>query len=148
MRLGRSRHQAESARHETGPESEISVLGPELLVAGELQSTGEVHVYGSIRGNLSATKVIIRPGGAVDGDIVAKEASIGGRLTGCVFAPVVAVEETGAVTGRIFHNQITVAKGAFVDGRMPWRPINHFNKSASIVEEPTSEHVHEKRSGG
>jgi cytoskeletal protein CcmA (bactofilin family) len=147
MRLGRSRHHPESAHTEAGPEADISVLGPELCVAGELQSTGEVQVYGSIHGNLHAPKVIIRPGGQVEGDIVADEASIGGRLNGRIMAPVVAVEETGAVTGRIFHHQVTVAKGAFVDGRMPWRPLNHFNKSASIVEEPASEHVHEKRSG-
>jgi cytoskeletal protein CcmA (bactofilin family) len=147
MRLGRLRHHPQSAQNEAVPAADVSVVGPELRIVGELQSDGEVHVFGSISGNLEATKVAIMPGGRIEGDVIARDVKVGGRLDGRIVSPVVAIEETGAVVGRVFHNEITVAKGGFVDGRMPWRPINHFDKSASIVEESTSEHVHEKRSG-
>jgi cytoskeletal protein CcmA (bactofilin family) len=147
MRLGRVRHNPASAPRESEPGRDVSVLGPELMVVGQLESAGEIQVHGSIAGDIHASKVTLCQGSKVEGNLVAREALIGGRLNGRIFAPIVVVEETGAVVGRIFHNEITVAKGGFVDGRMPWRPINHFDKSATSVEELTSEHVHEKRSG-
>ncbi len=147
MRLGRTRHNPASAQEGMGPGGDTSVLGPDLVVDGHLESSGEVHVHGSIAGDIHAPKVTVCPDGKIEGNVVAKEACIGGRLDGRVIAPFVVVEETGAVVGRIFHHQITVAKGAFVDGRMPWRPLNHFDESASLLEELTSEHVHKERSG-
>ena len=144
MRLGRVRHNPASAAGDMGPDGDISVLGPDLMIDGQLESTGEVRVFGCLAGDIHAPKVTVCPGGKIEGNVVAEEASIGGRLNGRIIAPVVVVEETGAVVGRIFHNEVTVAKGAFVDGRMPWRPINHFDKSATLVEELTSEHVHKK----
>ena len=38
------------------------------------------------------------------------------------------------VTGRIFHNTVTVAKGARIDGRMPWRPLNYFETLEHLRE--------------
>lgn len=147
MRLGRSRHHLASADQGIRPGGNISVLGPDLVVDGQLESTGEILVHGSIAGNVHAPKVTICQDGKIEGDLVAREACIKGRLDGRIIAPIVVIEETGAVVGRIFHNEVTVAKGGFVDGRMPWRPINHFDESASFVEELTSEHVHKERSG-
>ena len=147
MRLGRVRHNPVGAPREVSPGKDVSILGSDLVIDGQLESTGEIQVHGSIAGDIHASKVTVCPGGKVEGSLVAREALIGGRFNGRIIAPVVVVEETGAVVGRIFHNELTVAKGAFVDGRMPWRPISHFDKSATSVEELTSEHVHKKRSG-
>jgi len=91
-------------------------------------------VSGQIFGRIAALKVTITPDGFVEGDIVAREVVIGGRLEGRVYAPTVLVEVTAQVTGRLFHHTIEVIRGARVDGRTPWRPVNFFENLDHLPE--------------
>jgi cytoskeletal protein CcmA (bactofilin family) len=111
-----------------------SYLDANLRVRGVLEVEGELTVQGFIAGRIAALKLVIAPGGRVEGDIVAREVVVGGQLTGRIFAPTVSVEETAHIEGRIFHNTITVARGAHFDGRMPWRPINFFETLDQLPE--------------
>ncbi len=70
----------------------------------------------------------------IEGDIIAGEVVIAGRLNGRVFAPNVSIEDGAEVEGRIFHTNVTVARGARVIGRMPWRPINYFENLDKLPE--------------
>ena len=115
-------------------EERPSVLGPGVQVEGVLEIDGEIVVGGLIRGRIAALKVTIAAGGYVEGDIIAREVVIGGRLNGRVFAPNVAVEASADVEGRVFHTQISVAQGARVNGRMPWRPISYFETLDQLPE--------------
>jgi cytoskeletal protein CcmA (bactofilin family) len=59
---------------------------------------------------------------------------IEGRLEGRIFALNVVLDSAAEVTGRIFHNTITVAKGARIDARMPWRPPSYFEALEQLPE--------------
>jgi len=120
-----------------GVETPPSVLGPGVGVSGALEIQGELVVSGLVKGHIAALKVVIAPGGTVDGDIVAREVVIAGRLNGRVFAPTVSVEASAEIEGRIFHTQVTVAQGAKVTGRMPWRPTSYFDTLDQLPEART-----------
>lgn len=107
-------------------EPSVSRLGRGVKIRGILEIEGELVVSGSVYGRIAALKVVIAPDGFVEGDIVAQEVIIGGRLDGRVYASSVTVEVTANVTGRLFHHTIEVARGARIDGRTPWRPVNFF----------------------
>ena len=107
-----------------GVELSTSHLGRGVRVRGVLEIEGELTISGIVAGRIAALKLIIAPDGRVEGDIVAREVVIAGRLKGRVFAPTVTVEETADVEARIFHHSVTVARGARFEGRMPWRPLN------------------------
>ena len=122
-------------RPEPAPaEERPSVLGPGVQIEGVLEIDGEIVVGGLVRGRIAALKVTIAAGGYVEGDIIARDVVIGGRLNGRVFAPNVAVEASADVEGRVFHTQISVAQGARVNGRMPWRPISYFETLDQLPE--------------
>lgn len=104
----------------------VSELGLALKISGVLDTDGEVRVHGSIVGRINADRLVIGPDGYVEGDVVAREVRIEGRMTGRIFAFDVVLESSADVTGRIFHHTVTVARGARIDGRMPWRPLNYF----------------------
>ncbi len=104
----------------------LSKLGKALTVKGVLDSDGEIHIHGSVLGRINADRLIVGSGGYVEGDVVARDVRIGGRLNGRVFAFNVTLDSSADVTGRIFHHTVTVARGARIDGRMPWRPLNYF----------------------
>jgi cytoskeletal protein CcmA (bactofilin family) len=116
------------------PDAPPSVLGPRTGVAGILEVDGELVISGQVRGQIAALKLTIAPGGFVEGDIVACEVVINGRMNGRVFAPTVAIEASAEVDARIFHTNMTVARGAHVSGRMPWRPISYFETLEKLPE--------------
>lgn len=111
-----------------------SILGPGVGVQGELEIEGDLVISGLVRGRIAAIKLTIAAGGYVEGDIVAREVVIAGHLNGRVFAPTVSVEATAVIEGRLFHTHITVAQGARMTGRMPWRPINYFETLDQLPE--------------
>ncbi len=103
-----------------------SHLGKALTVKGILDTDGEVRVDGAVLGRINADVLVIGSGGYVEGDVVARDVRIGGRLQGRIFAFNVILDSTAHVEGRVFHHTVTIEKGARFDGRMPWRPLNYF----------------------
>jgi cytoskeletal protein CcmA (bactofilin family) len=111
-----------------------SFLGPGVGVQGVLEIDGELVIAGQVRGRIAALKLVIASGGCVEGDVIAQEVVINGRLNGRVFSPTVAIEASAEVEGRIFHTTISVERGARVSGRMPWRPISYFENLDKLPE--------------
>jgi cytoskeletal protein CcmA (bactofilin family) len=117
-----------------GGGSDASHLARALTVKGDLDSDGEVHIYGNVCGQVCADRLVLGPSGYLEGDVIAREVHIEGRLAGRVFALNVTLDSAADVTGRIFHNTITVAKGARIDARMPWRPPSYFETLEQLPE--------------
>ena len=112
----------------------VSQLGIAAVVTGTLDTDGELTVHGSVLGRINAERLVLGTRGYVEGDVVAKDVHIGGRLNGRVFALNVTLDDTADVSGRIFHNTVTVANGARFEGRMPWRPTSYFEALDQLPE--------------
>jgi len=111
-----------------------SRLGRGLTVTGRLDTEGDLHIHGRVLGTVRADRIVIAPGSDVEGDIVARDAQISGRVLGRVFALNVTLDSSAEVTGRIFHHTVEVARGARIDARMPWRPLNFFETLEQLPE--------------
>ena len=111
-----------------------SHLSKALTIKGDLDSDGELHIHGNVLGRVCADRLIVGSSGYLEGDVVARDVRIEGRLAGRIFALNVTLESAAEVTGRIFHNTITVAKGARIDARMPWRPPSYFETLEQLPE--------------
>jgi cytoskeletal protein CcmA (bactofilin family) len=123
----------------TAPTREIaeqmpSRLGKALIVRGLVETDGELHIHGNVEGRINADRLVLVGGSTFEGDIVARDVCIQGRMIGRIFARNVAVESSADIRGRIFHNTVSVAFGARVDGRMPWRPLNYFETLDQLPE--------------
>ncbi len=57
-----------------------SVIGPDLLVTGNLESAGEVQIEGEVQGDVHAGRIVIRAQANVTGDLVADEVVVGGNV--------------------------------------------------------------------
>ena len=111
-----------------------SQVGRALKVTGTLDTEGELTVHGIVRGRINAERVVLGTECSFEGDVVARDVHIEGRVNGRIFALNVTVESSANVTGRIFHNQVSVARGARIDGRMPWRPPQYFETLTQLPE--------------
>jgi len=130
--LPRAKSGKPSARDRAGPVP--SCLGTALTVTGRLDSDGEVHIHGTVSGRISADSIVLGATCIVEGDMVARQIRVGGRFSGRIFALDVTLDASAHVEGKIFHHNVTVARGAQIIGRMPWRPLNYFDSLEQLPE--------------
>ncbi|MBU6297534.1 MAG: polymer-forming cytoskeletal protein [Alphaproteobacteria bacterium] len=121
-------------RRDDAEELPVSHLGRALTVRGVLDTEGEIRVHGKVLGRINADCLVLDTGGLVEGDIVARDVRVSGRLNGRIFALHVTLDSSADITGRVFHHTLTMAKGARVEGRMPWRPLNYFETLEQLPE--------------
>jgi len=62
----------------------VSVIGPELVVTGNLETTGDLQIDGDVQGDVYAARLVIGEQARVVGDLVANEIVIGGAVQGSI----------------------------------------------------------------
>jgi cytoskeletal protein CcmA (bactofilin family) len=124
-----------SVRQSESPKEAISCLGTGLTVVGSLDADASIHVHGTVIGPIRAETFVLGKSGYVEGDIVARVVQIAGSVLGRVFAVNVTVDKTADVKGRIFHHTISIADGARIVGRTPWRPPSYFETLDQLPED-------------
>lgn len=100
-----------------GGPSTASVIGPDLVIHGNLSSKGEVQIDGEVQGDVNCTHVIVGENARVTGGIVAEECVIRGHLLGTVRGRRVLLQSTSHVEGDIYHQTMAIEQGAFFEGK-------------------------------
>ena len=94
-----------------------SVIGPDLLVTGNLESAGEVQIEGEVQGDVHAGRIVIRAQANVTGDLVADEVVVGGNVNGSIRGNSVTFQSAGRVEGDVFHKTLAIEQGAYFEGK-------------------------------
>src|SRR3989475_11630427 len=102
------------------PEAEpgLSIIGTGMRVVGDITADGVVKIEGTVVGTVRAGRqVLVGKGGEVEGDVISREAIIGGEVRGSIRA-----EERGeiqascVVHGDIAAKRILVQEGGEING--------------------------------
>ena len=93
-----------------------SLLSADLNISGDLTSTGELQIDGTVTGEVRADTLILGTTASVIGDIAANTVRIYGKLVGQVNAKSVSLGKTADVTGDILHEYIAIENGAALEG--------------------------------
>lgn len=112
-----------------------SILGRDIAITGDIKTEGDVQIDGRLDGNIIAGTVTIGEQGAVNGKITAQSVHIRGKVTGKVESNVVELSDTANVQADLIQDQLTIANGAFFDGKCARKsasptPIKATKKSA------------------
>jgi cytoskeletal protein CcmA (bactofilin family) len=94
-----------------------SIISAEMTIHGNLQSTGDLQIEGSVQGEIAVAKLVIAEGGAVTGNIVARDVRICGAVTGTVRAATIALTATARVVGDLFHEIFSIEAGGQFEGK-------------------------------
>jgi len=89
--------------------TEISSISPGMTVVGKISSEGTLNVLGRVEGELHASIVHISDGAQVEGDIAARELTIGGHFKGTIHANRVTLTE-------IHHRSLAIEENAWFAG--------------------------------
>lgn len=103
----------------TESSSEINLIASGTVFEGKLKTPGSIRVDGKIVGDVSAVQNIsIGGSGEIDGNITAKNVTIGGKIKGLVIAQEKLLLESKAVVhGDIRTAKLVIDEGAMFDGK-------------------------------
>jgi cytoskeletal protein CcmA (bactofilin family) len=98
------------------PKPPASVLSSDLTIKGNLRTTGDIQIEGTVEGDIRAHLLTIGEGATVKGECVADDVVINGRIVGRVRGLKVRLTSTARVEGDIIHKTIAIESGAHFEG--------------------------------
>jgi cytoskeletal protein CcmA (bactofilin family) len=112
---------------------ELNLIGTGTFITGDVNSSGDLRIDGSIRGNItSKARLVLGPNGKIEGDIHAQNAEIQGAVKGKLFiGEVLFLKATAVISGDIRTSKLVVEGGAEFNGSCN-------TKSAGRTEDATS----------
>lgn len=109
-----------SAPRRTGPSSErasLSIVGPDLVIVGDLVSNGQVQVDGEVQGDIHGSQIAIGEGARITGGVVSEEVVVRGTVLGSIRSRKVMLQAESKVEGDIYHKSLAIEQGAHFEGR-------------------------------
>jgi cytoskeletal protein CcmA (bactofilin family) len=105
-----------------------SSLSSDLLIKGNLKTSGDILIEGQVEGDIQAHLLTIGEGATVKGECMADDVVINGRIVGRVRGLKVRLTSTARVEGDIIHKTIAIESGAHFEGSVQ-RQDDPLNKS-------------------
>lgn len=110
---------ASSWRAPATASSDMSVIGPSLVIKGELEAGEDLLIEGRVEGSVrhSAERLLIGQRGSLKADIRARNVVIEGEVEGDVYgSESVSIRETAKVRGNVFTPKVSISEGAHFKG--------------------------------
>jgi cytoskeletal protein CcmA (bactofilin family) len=99
-------------------EAGLSIIGTGMRVVGDVTADGVVKIEGTVIGTVRAGRqVLVGKGGEVEGDVITREAIIGGEVRGSIVAEErVEIQTSSVVHGDMFTKRLFVQEGGEING--------------------------------
>jgi cytoskeletal protein CcmA (bactofilin family) len=98
-------------------DSTFSVLGPDIVIKGDLTATKDLHLDGRIDGDIKCATLVQGESSEVAGTVIADSARVAGTIKGSITADVLVVLKSARIDGDISYGTLTVEEGAQVNGK-------------------------------
>lgn len=109
------------------PKPSPSLLSNDLTIKGNVSSSGDIQIEGTIEGDVRAHLLTVGESATIRGEVVADDVVVNGRVIGRVRGLKVRLTSTAKVEGDIVHKTIAIESGA------------HFEGSVQRQEDPLNE---------
>ncbi len=93
-----------------------SLISQGLRITGNLETDGEVQIDGVLEGDIKTGTLTIGETAVVTGEIIADQATVRGKITGRIRVRSVLLTKTARVIGDIWHQDLAMEAGAFLEG--------------------------------
>ena len=103
-----------------------SILSADLVIKGNLKTTGDIQIEGTVEGDIRAHLLTVGEGATVKGEVMADDVVVNGKVVGRVRGIKVRLTSTAKVEGDIIHKTIAIESGAHFEGSVQRRedPLN------------------------
>ncbi len=112
-----------------------SILSSDLHITGNLKTSGDIQVEGTVEGDIRAHLLTIGESATIKGEVTADDVVINGRIIGRVRGLKVRLTATARVEGDIIHKTIAIESGAHFEGSVQRQddPLNPGKAAAKPV---------------
>src|SRR5438105_5943831 len=99
-------------------EGGLALSGTGMGVVGDITADGGVKIEGTVVGTVRAGRqVLVGKGGEVEGDVISREAIIGGEVRGSIRADErIEIQSTSVVHGDVAAKRLLVQEGGEING--------------------------------
>lgn len=98
--------------------SSFSMLGADTSVTGNIQANTDLHVDGSVDGDITCKSLVQGESSEIAGAVRAESVRIAGLVRGSVTAREVVILKTARIEGDVSYDALTIEQGARLDGRL------------------------------
>ena len=97
--------------------STFSVIGADVTIKGNVSATADLHIDGTIEGDIKCASLVQGEKSSISGAVVAEIARLAGTVTGSITARELVILKTARIEGDVHYDALTIEQGAEVDGR-------------------------------
>ena len=97
--------------------STFSVIGSDVTIRGDIEASVDLHVDGTVIGNIACASLVQGEGSRVEGEIKAESARLSGEVKGTIEVRNLVVLKSARIEGDVSYDTLTIEQGASVDGR-------------------------------
>jgi cytoskeletal protein CcmA (bactofilin family) len=128
------------AKYNETDNSTINLISNGTDITGDVKSTGDIRIDGSLTGNLNTKgKVVVGPTGKVNGEINCKNCEISGTIEGRVIvSQLLNLKVSSKILGDIITSKLSIEPGAIFSGTCKMSE-NGINGGYSAVTEKEPE---------
>ncbi|MDF7774565.1 polymer-forming cytoskeletal protein [Sphingomonas sp. AOB5] len=110
--------QSSSGGNSSAKRGMFSVIGPDVIVAGNITATADLHIDGRVEGDVNCGSLAQGAESQIFGSVTAEAARIAGAIEGTVRVKQLTVERSAKITGDVEYENITIENGGNIDGRL------------------------------
>jgi cytoskeletal protein CcmA (bactofilin family) len=103
-------------RQRQNPQAPASILSSDLHITGNIKTTGDIQIEGTVEGDIRAHLLTIGETATIKGELTADDVIVNGRIVGRVRGIKVRLTASARVEGDIIHKTIAIESGAHFEG--------------------------------
>ncbi|QIQ87511.1 polymer-forming cytoskeletal protein [Erythrobacter sp.] len=120
--------------------STFSVIGSDVSIKGDISASADLHVDGTIEGDIKCASLVQGETSEVHGAVIAETARLAGRVVGSITARELVILKSARIEGDVHYDALTIEQGAAVDGRFS---PNSQRQAAHAVSGPAADEAEE-----
>jgi cytoskeletal protein CcmA (bactofilin family) len=107
-----------SPQGSAGKRGMFSVIGPDMVITGNVAATADLHIDGRVDGDVHCGNLVQGNDSRINGGVKAESARLGGSIEGSVSVRQLTIERAARITGDVEYESIAIETGASIDGRL------------------------------
>lgn len=126
----------------TGKRGLFSVIGPDMLITGNVSASADLHVDGRIEGDVQCATLVQGTNSHISGAVRAESARLAGAVEGSVSVRQLTVERAARIMGDVEYDIIAIETGASINGRLTHGTADQADANAPLTAVQTDDVVH------
>ncbi|HPY67945.1 MAG TPA: polymer-forming cytoskeletal protein [Bacteroidales bacterium] len=105
----------------------INLISNGTDITGDIKSTGDIRIDGSLTGNLNTKgKIVIGPTGKVNGEVICKNSEVSGTVEGrIIVSQLLILKSSSKIMGDIVTVKLSIEPGAIFTGNCKMNGNDH-----------------------